>query len=1119
LLALPWGQSSEGIPLAPADASLRSVQFVDGDEGWCVGEEGLILHSIDSGKTWEKQPSGTHGTLESVHFQNPYEGWVVGHDDRFPFDSNGIVLFTRDGGVTWKRILMGEVPALYGVRFHEKQGWLVGVANLRFPGGFLLTRDGGVKWEPGPSLSTRGWLGVTSENGQPIIHGPKGKVACQEGDRWLVRELDPSGSRPIRSIWGTPGQAIAAGEGGLFLRERDGRWEPITGALSNAAQPQMEFRAVNGIGKLRFAVGAPGNVLLRSLDEGSRWEKIQVPGLAGINSIQFADQKKGWMVGDRGAIWLTQDSGATWTLVRQGGSKTSHLILTPNWSRLPTGIMVQLGWIEGVHCELYAVGGHPQGESGRFRSGEMVGMRALGVTATREGFGSFTQSPPQVATKVAVFEQLEKVLGPEPREALLRRLVLALRSSRPDDLVLNFSGADQLYQGWEAIIEELIPRAVIAARDPGQFPEQIEELGLAPWKVRRLFVPSPVPTGHVRIDLMTVRPRIKAGVKDYTSEYDFQKASFANESGESHFKGSYFFPGEEKEATKRMVLLDCPEPKGWSLIQRKLEDPGDLSSDELRALRKKSQVMELVGAPDSELATTDTLASNLDTMLKGVDDMQAARVLSALARQSVSRGKWNLARELYLQFLNRYPTHPGATEAARWVILHNASGEARRRHELRQVLVEGVIDFQTSSVKREDSSGGFASLYSPPSRSKRPVNPAEAQNPGIALARAIQEGTIPMASPIPNLPQTTNRVTTQLSFVENVLEAKKWYEEALQSGKRLESFGSLVAGDPRIQLSLASAARKLGDFRPTQEYCEEIAKGTGGGDPSIDSWRKAAAMELWLSHRKGDAPKPIWTCRKTEGRPYLDGDLDDPFWAGLTPIKFHSPTEDSKSKAERNEPLAKGPMVLFAHDEQFLYVGIRVQSSRPVAGAQNRQTKRGHDTGLSQLENLTLLIDADRDYSTSYLFRLDPRGWIDDQCWGDQGWNPRWFLATRKKDGFWEAEMAIPLALLVTEKVSHGKSWAVNVFHHDPENGGTYALNRSRRPPGEDLDPYDFGILYFQNPQAIPTKRNGEEVRDPRSESPTGSRQPSKPRPGVFQPISKPGQGEPSIPPGTNSDR
>jgi photosystem II stability/assembly factor-like uncharacterized protein len=54
------------------------VKFVDALEGWAVGGEGTIIHTVDGGVHWTSQPSGTQHPLERVFFTNRNRGWAVG---------------------------------------------------------------------------------------------------------------------------------------------------------------------------------------------------------------------------------------------------------------------------------------------------------------------------------------------------------------------------------------------------------------------------------------------------------------------------------------------------------------------------------------------------------------------------------------------------------------------------------------------------------------------------------------------------------------------------------------------------------------------------------------------------------------------------------------------------------------------------------------------------------------------------------------------------------------------------------------------------------------------------------------------------------------------------------
>src|SRR5262245_59930912 len=132
------------------DAALRAVQFVDRNEGWDVGADGAVWHSIDGGRTWERQPTGVRASLRGLHFLNPYTGWVVGREE-LPHDggSVGVLLFTSDGGLSWRRSAANALPGLNRVQFlDEKTGFVVGDGTDPFPSGVFKTADGGRTWQP-----------------------------------------------------------------------------------------------------------------------------------------------------------------------------------------------------------------------------------------------------------------------------------------------------------------------------------------------------------------------------------------------------------------------------------------------------------------------------------------------------------------------------------------------------------------------------------------------------------------------------------------------------------------------------------------------------------------------------------------------------------------------------------------------------------------------------------------------------------------------------------------------------------------------------------------------------------------------------------------------------------
>jgi len=142
--------------------NLNSVDFIDVNNGYAVGVNGIILKTTNGGLTWTTSPSGTILNLNSVDFIDVNNGIIVG--------DSGTILKTLDGGLTWTPSPAVTGDNLVSVDFVD--------ANTAFAVGFtgtiLKTLDGGLTWTPSPSgtssLQSVDFIDVN--NG--IIVGPGG---------------------------------------------------------------------------------------------------------------------------------------------------------------------------------------------------------------------------------------------------------------------------------------------------------------------------------------------------------------------------------------------------------------------------------------------------------------------------------------------------------------------------------------------------------------------------------------------------------------------------------------------------------------------------------------------------------------------------------------------------------------------------------------------------------------------------------------------------------------------------------------------------------------------------------------------------------------------------------
>ena len=136
-----WNRQKSG-----TNWNLFDVHFTSKRRGWAVGMNGTMLSTVDGGTNWRLASiSGRHPSffLDAVTFISPEIGWVVGLDLR-SLGMDGLILHTQNGGKTWQRQESHTANFLDDVFFiSETEGWIVGKEGL-----VLHTKDGGQNWRP-----------------------------------------------------------------------------------------------------------------------------------------------------------------------------------------------------------------------------------------------------------------------------------------------------------------------------------------------------------------------------------------------------------------------------------------------------------------------------------------------------------------------------------------------------------------------------------------------------------------------------------------------------------------------------------------------------------------------------------------------------------------------------------------------------------------------------------------------------------------------------------------------------------------------------------------------------------------------------------------------------------
>jgi photosystem II stability/assembly factor-like uncharacterized protein len=124
---------------------LYSIHFINQNEGWVAGNNGLVAKTEDGGLSWNELSTGITDNLKSVYFVNSSNGWAVGYSN-----DNGIIIKSTDGGQAWHNTNFPSTKTLRYIHFiNENIGWACGsVASSPSDKGVILyTVDGGDTWE------------------------------------------------------------------------------------------------------------------------------------------------------------------------------------------------------------------------------------------------------------------------------------------------------------------------------------------------------------------------------------------------------------------------------------------------------------------------------------------------------------------------------------------------------------------------------------------------------------------------------------------------------------------------------------------------------------------------------------------------------------------------------------------------------------------------------------------------------------------------------------------------------------------------------------------------------------------------------------------------------------
>ena len=259
---------------SPTNETLRSIYFVDENNGWAVSLGGKIINTTDSGNNWNIQNSTVTTPIVDIFFINPDRGWAITYPSEPPFGTS--ILKTTNGGVEWiKDSVFFQNEIFSTIIFLD--------ANVGFIGGngIKKTTDGGLTWfnsfiEPG-GVST---LPINSFSfySKSFGYASGGRVdiagviwrTTDGGDNWSSIGLSPDQIYDIHII-------------------------DSLNAITLSGDPELLYPIA----------------IIKTTDAGVSWDFTELLFFGIAFAVDFLDDKEGWSAA--GYKFLsTNDSGKTW---------------------------------------------------------------------------------------------------------------------------------------------------------------------------------------------------------------------------------------------------------------------------------------------------------------------------------------------------------------------------------------------------------------------------------------------------------------------------------------------------------------------------------------------------------------------------------------------------------------------------------------------------------------------------------------------------------------------------------------------------------------------------------------------------------------------------------------
>jgi len=303
---------------------LHDVQIVgEGSNAiiYTVGDNGILIKSMDGGFTWTIKETGINGDLYWVHFINAFTGMV--------YTNHGLAFQTFDGGTNWKPI-SSVMPPLFSLSDLATGNKITDVywdinnrayATINTPSGkgSIATSQNGISWRMASSFTAPG-ISCVQHGSNAYAGGIDGVLikSINGGTNW--QQLASGYTGNIDALYFTNDQygvVLSLNTGLISITSDSGLSWSSPPELADVKMISMSIENDTG-----YALSVSGD-LYSTVNGGQNWSRsdVSLPSVSGsyvYTTISVPDQQGHFYAGTNGGQVYAWD-GSGWTQLASSG--------------------------------------------------------------------------------------------------------------------------------------------------------------------------------------------------------------------------------------------------------------------------------------------------------------------------------------------------------------------------------------------------------------------------------------------------------------------------------------------------------------------------------------------------------------------------------------------------------------------------------------------------------------------------------------------------------------------------------------------------------------------------------------------------------------------------------